>query len=184
LLSNWSDEIVWHSGCDQDVLFFTDDKPWKMARPGCGQAAEVLHRAVEGNDIYLVQQAYYNGHYGFCGGKVQHVVKADGMYSFVCPLRQHGAMVLHSSSMVNMLSVLFVDDNAARPVKTVTDKAYGRTWHFRHLHIELELQLVNAADPAASIEEEQKNKGPRIAVEVSFNNIVWKFTHIDYFAMH
>jgi hypothetical protein len=186
LLSNCSDEIVWHSGCDQDVLFFTNGKPWQMAQPGHGQAAaSVLHRAAEGNDINLVQQAYYNGHYGFCGGKVQHVLQADGMcYSFVYPLHWHDAMVLHSSSMVNMLSVLFVDNNAARLVKTVTDKAYGRTQHFRPLHTELELQLMNAADHAAAIEEDQKNKGPRMAVEVSFNNIVRKFTHIDYFATH
>jgi hypothetical protein len=180
-----SDEIVWHSGCDQVVLFFTDGKPWKMAQPGHGQAAVALHRAADGNDINLVQQAYYNGHYGFCGRKVQHVLQADGMcYSFVCPLCQHDAMVPLSSSMVNMLSVLFVDNNAARPVKTVTDKAYGRTRHFRPLHTELELQLMNAADHAAAIEEDQKNKGPRMAVEVSFNNIVQKFTHIDYFATH
>jgi hypothetical protein len=46
LLSNWSDEIVWHSCCDQDVLFFTDGKLWKKAQPVCGQATEVLHRAV------------------------------------------------------------------------------------------------------------------------------------------
>jgi len=39
-------------------------------------------------------------------------------------------------------------------------------WHFRPLHTELEMQLMNAA------------------VEVSFNNIVQKFTHSDYFAMH
>jgi hypothetical protein len=86
--------------------------------------------------------------------------------------------------MVNMLSVLFVDDNAARPVKTVADKAYGRTQHFRPLHTELDLQLMNAADCAAAIEEDQKNKGTRMAVEANLNNIVWKFTHIDYFATH
>jgi hypothetical protein len=39
-------------------------------------------------------------------------------------------------------------------------------WHFRPLRTELEMQLMNAA------------------VEVSFNNIVQKFTHSDYFAMH
>jgi hypothetical protein len=86
--------------------------------------------------------------------------------------------------MINRLSVLFVDDNAARPVKTITDKAYSRTWHFCPLHTDLELQLMNAVDRAAAIEEDQKNKGPRMAEEVSFKNIVWKFTHSDYFAMH
>ncbi len=47
LLLNWSDEIVWHRGCDQDVLFMTNGKPWKMARPGCGQAADVFVELLE-----------------------------------------------------------------------------------------------------------------------------------------
>jgi hypothetical protein len=125
-----------------------------MARPGHGQAAEVLHRAVGGGNVNLVQQAYYNGHYGFCGGEVQHVLQADEMC--YCPLRGHDAMVLHSSSMVNMLSVLFVDGDPARPVKTVTDKAYGRTRHFGPLHTDLELQLMIAADCVSAIEEDEK----------------------------
>jgi hypothetical protein len=157
LLSNWSGEIVWHSGCDQDVLFFTDGKPWKMAQPGHGQAAKGLCRAVGGDYVNLVQQAYYNGHYGFCGRKVKYVLQADGMcYSFVCPLCWHDAMVFHSSSMVNMLSVFFVDGKPARPVKTITDKVYGRGQHFRPLYTELELRLMNAADCASAIEEDQK----------------------------
>ena len=32
--------------------------------------------------------------------------------------------------------------------------------------------------------ENKKNKGPRMSVELSFNNIVRKFTHTDYFATH
>jgi hypothetical protein len=40
-------------------------------------------------------QSQDNGHYGFSGAKVQHVLQADGMcYSFTCPLRRHDAMVL------------------------------------------------------------------------------------------
>ncbi len=120
LLADWSDEIVWNSGCCEDVLFFTDGKQWKMARPGRGDAAEALVRAVGGDDVY--------GHYGFCSGKVQHVLQADGIcYSFVCPLRRHDTMVLQQSSMLTMLSVLFVNNDPARPVKMATDKAYGRS---------------------------------------------------------
>ncbi len=44
LLSDWSDQIVFHSNCSHDVLFFTDDKRWKMCRPGRGAAAEALTR--------------------------------------------------------------------------------------------------------------------------------------------
>jgi hypothetical protein len=84
--------------------------------------------AAGGDNVNMMQQAYYNGHYGFCGAKVQHVLQADGMcYSFTCPLRRHDASVLRSSSMMTMLSVLYINNDQARPVKTVTDKAYGRT---------------------------------------------------------
>jgi hypothetical protein len=66
----------------------TDGKPWKMARPGHGDAADVLVRAAGKDDVNLVQQVYYNGHYGFASAKVQHVLQADGIcYSFTCPLR-------------------------------------------------------------------------------------------------
>jgi hypothetical protein len=93
-------------------------------------------------------------------------------------------MVLQQSSMLTMLSVLFVNNDPARPVKTVTDKAYGRTRHLRPLHTELELRLMNAPDRVVAEEEDAKNKGPRMAVELSFNNIVRKFTHSDYFPTH
>jgi hypothetical protein len=84
-LESWSADIVHFCGCTLDVLFFTDGKPWKMARPSRGDAADALVRAAGGNDINLVQQAYYNGHYGFAGAKVQYVQKADGIcYSFTC----------------------------------------------------------------------------------------------------
>jgi hypothetical protein len=139
LLADWSDEMVFNTGCSNDVIFFTDGKPWKTARPGHGATAQALVAAAGGNDINLMQRAYYNGHYGFCGAKVQHVLQADGMcHSFICPLRRHDASVLQSSSMITMLSVLFVNNDQARPVKTVTDKAYGRTRHFRPLHTSLE----------------------------------------------
>jgi hypothetical protein len=58
-----------------------------MTRPGRGDAAAALVRNVGENNVNLVQQAYYNGHYGFCGAKVQHVLQVDGIsYSFVAPL--------------------------------------------------------------------------------------------------
>jgi hypothetical protein len=108
-----------------------------------------------------MQRAYYNGHYGFCGAKVQHVLQADGMcHSFICPLRHHDASVLRSSSMITMLSVLFVNNDQARPVKTVTDKAYGRTRHFRPLQTSLELCLLNNIDREAAEDEDNRNKGP------------------------
>jgi hypothetical protein len=86
--------------------------------------------------------------------------------------------------MMTMLSVLYINNDQARPVKMVTDKAYGRTRHFRPLHTLLELRLLNDNEREAAEEEDSKNKGPRMGVELSFNNIVRKFTHTDYFASH
>jgi len=93
-------------------------------------------------------------------------------------------MVLHESSMLTMLSVLYVDNDPLRPVKCVTDKAYGRTRHLRPLHTSLELRLMNPNERAEAEEEDARNKGPRNGVEMSFNNIVRKFTHTDYFPKH
>jgi hypothetical protein len=185
LLAVWSDEMVFNTGCSLDVIFFTDGKPWKTAHPGHGATAQALVAATVGDDTNLMQWAYYNGHYGFCGAKVQHVLQADGMcYSFICPLHQHDASVLQSSSMITMLSVLFVNNDQGRPVKTVTDKAYRRTRHFRPLHTSLELRLLNINKREAAEDEDNRNKGPRMSVELSFNNIVHKFMHMDYFASH
>jgi hypothetical protein len=151
-------------------LFFTDGKPWKMARPGCGDASAPLVRATGGNNIDLVQQAYYNGHNGFSGE-----LQGDGIcYSFTCPLQWNDAMVLQESSMLTMLSVLYVNNDPLRPVKCVGDKGYGRTNHLHPLHTSLELNLMNLANCATAEEEDSKNKGPQMSVEISFNNIVKK----------
>jgi hypothetical protein len=64
LLAFWSDEMVFNTGCSLDVIFFTDGKPWKTARPGHGATAQALVAAGR-NDINLMQRAYNNGHYGF-----------------------------------------------------------------------------------------------------------------------
>jgi hypothetical protein len=105
-------------------------------------------------------------------------------YSFTCPLRHHDAMVLRESSMLTMLSVLYVNDDPLRPVKCVTDKAYGRTNHLRPLHTSVELPMINPNERALAEEEDARNKGPRTGVEMSFNNIVRKFTHTVYFPNH
>jgi hypothetical protein len=50
-----------------------------MESHGKWLAADAIMRAAGGDDVNLVQQAYYNGHYGFSGGKAQHVRQADCM---------------------------------------------------------------------------------------------------------
>jgi hypothetical protein len=56
--------MVHYSGYMPDVIFFTDGEPWKMAQP---RQTDALVRPADGDGVILVQQAYYNGHYGFTG---------------------------------------------------------------------------------------------------------------------
>jgi hypothetical protein len=77
-----------------------------------------------------------------------------------------------------MLSVLFVDGNPARPVKTITDKAYGKT-NISVLYM-LKLRLMNATDCAFAIEEDQKNKGPQSKLQQNCAEIYSQY----YVAMH
>jgi hypothetical protein len=37
-LEEWGRQMSLHCGCDENVIFFTDGKPWKMTRPGRGTA--------------------------------------------------------------------------------------------------------------------------------------------------
>jgi hypothetical protein len=87
-----------------------------------------------------MQRAFYNGHYKYHGGKVQHVVQADGMaHSFTCPIKNHDALVLCNSSMILMLSSVFIGGDMSRLAVTVTDKAYDCTEHFKPLHTDAKL---------------------------------------------
>jgi hypothetical protein len=48
--------MVMYTGCCRDVLFFMDGKPWKMAKPGTGDATAALVRAAGGDQVNQVQQ--------------------------------------------------------------------------------------------------------------------------------
>ena len=185
LLESWSATLQAHIGASPDTAFFADGKPWKMSRPGTGQAAKHFARVAGVNDVNLVQRAYYNGHYRFHGAKVQHVVEADSIiYSFVCPIRRHDSAVLRLSSMLLQLSCLYVNGDPNRPAKTILDKAYGRTPHFRPLHTQAELDLMQPDARVAAIFEDKQNRKPRMSTEHSFNLICSKFCHTDYFRYH
>lgn len=177
--------MVHFTGCERDVLFLTDGKPWRLSRPGKGRAVQELCAAAGTDDLNLMQRAYYNGHYKYHGAKVQHVLQADGMvHSFTCPIRNHDATVLRSSAMITMLSILYVDGDQNRPVKSVTDKAYGRSDNFRPFHTDAELRMMNAHARAVVEALDKSNKKARLAVEGSFNNQVTKFRMVDSFRHH
>jgi hypothetical protein len=84
-------------GTDRNVILFTDGKLWKMSCPGRGRAVREICLALGAADVNLMQRAFYNGHYKYHGGKVQHVLQADGIvYSFTCPIHNHDALILHN----------------------------------------------------------------------------------------
>ena len=185
LLEEWGQQMAFHRGTDPHVLFFTDGKPWKMSRPGKGQAVRQICEYAGCGDINLMQRAYYNGHYKYHGGKVQHVLQADGMvHSFTCPIRNHDALVLRNSSMHLMLSALYVNGDADRPALTVTDKAYGRTPHFRPHHTEAERRMMPPAARIVAEEFDRIHRTARLAVEDSFAQQVTKFPHADWCRSH
>ena len=66
----------------------------------------------------------------------------------------------------------------------VTDKAYGRTNHFKPLHTDAELRMMVREERADAVEFDRKHKKPCMAVEYSFNQQVTKFPHTDDYRRH
>ena len=58
LLSLWGQQMSQHCGCDDDVIFFTDGKPWRMSRPGKGRAVREICAASGAQDVNLMQGAF------------------------------------------------------------------------------------------------------------------------------
>ncbi len=76
--------------------------------------------------------------------------------------------------MLLQLSSVHVNGEEARPGKTVTDKAYGRSRHIRPLHTLAELVQMQLQERATAEAEDKRNRKPRLAVECSFNQVVTK----------
>ena len=182
-LEEWCDIINdKFPNAEEDTFFFTDGKPWKLSRPGKGAGARVIAQIAGTTDINLVQKAYYNGHYGFHGAKIQHVTQVDGiMYSFCAPIRKHDSRVLKTSSMFTILAQLYINNNVARPVKTVTDKAYPRNQHLRPAYTRSELAAMPPVEKLEKTIILKQNNKKRIVVEFTFNNILTKFNYFDSF---
>jgi hypothetical protein len=79
LVEQWGQTLSQHCGCNPNVIFFTDGKPWKLSCPGRGRAVKDICLAAGCADVNLMQQAFYNGHYRYHSAKVQHVLQADGI---------------------------------------------------------------------------------------------------------
>ena len=154
---------------EYDLKTGLNGMPWKMSRPGRGQAVIQICEATGCGDVNLMQRACYNGHYKYHGRKVQHVVQADGMaHSFTYPIKSHDALVLRNFSMIIMLSSVFIGGDLNWPVITVTGKAYGSTNHFKPLHTDAELRMMVREERVAAMECQQESQeamyGSRILV--------------------
>jgi hypothetical protein len=124
-----------------------------------------------------MQRAYYNGHYKNHGGKVQHVLQADGMaHSFTRPIGNHDALILCYSSMHLMLTSLFIN---GQPALTDMDKAYSRTPHFCPHHTEAECQMMAPNKIIVREKFDKQHRRARLAVEDSFSQQVTKFPHSE-----
>ena len=69
LIETWSETIEAHNGAERHLLFLYDMKVWKTCRSGRGKTACRMLNTIGEEDINLMQNAFFNGHYGF------HVVK-------------------------------------------------------------------------------------------------------------
>ncbi len=136
-------------------------------------------------NINLLQHAYYNGHYKYHGAKVQHVLQADGMvYAYMCPIRNHDALVLCNSMMHEMLWALYINWDPNQPVHFVTDKTYGRNNHFRPNHTAAGFKQLVPADCVGQSEFDRRHQKAHLAVEDSFNQQVVKLRYSDHSKSH
>ncbi len=87
-----------------------------MSPPSRGRTVRDICAAARCADFNLC-------HYKYHGGKVQHVLQADGIaQSFMCPIQNHDALVLHTSLMIMMLSAVYIGGNLDR-------LAITKNWH-------------------------------------------------------
>ena len=79
-------------------------------------------------------------------------------HSFTCPIQNHDALVLQNSSVILLLSSVFIGGDLNQPAITATDKAYGRTTYFKPVHTDAELQMKAFEERAAATEFDKKHK--------------------------
>jgi hypothetical protein len=83
-------------------------------------------------------------------------------HSFTCQTCNQDAVVSQNSSMLLILSALYVNGDRNKPAITVTDKTYGRINHFKPLHSVVELLMMAPNERALAVEFNKKHKIPPI----------------------
>ena len=101
--------------------------------------------------------------------------------SFVAPIRNHDAKVIMSSNMFRMVNTLYVDGQPDRPAKCVTDKAYLRNENFWPVFTNTELSAMPPLERDQAKMILKQNNKKRIVVKFTFNNILTKYNHFDWF---
>jgi hypothetical protein len=83
-----------------------------------------------------------------------------------------------------MLSDLYINNDPNCPVKTVTDKAYFRSFHLHLFHADAELMIMNPHLLAVAEALDSCNKQSHWAVQGSFMSQVTQFKFLDCFQRH
>ena len=119
------------------------------------------------------QWLFYNGHYGH-GLKSQHILFADGIHvTFTTTVKDGDSVLLNKSRLHEMLDVLFVENNMARPAVCYGDSAYGETLHLRRSRRGMGL-------PQHLVDIDESMRAPRMTVEQSFSKVTQLFAFVDY----
>jgi hypothetical protein len=187
LVTEWADTLVENGIAEPATFGFIDGKAVRFSKPGTGNAAE-RYAQRHGTSVNLVQRAFYNGHYSFHGAKVQHMVQADSMLTcHTLSIRAHDQRVLNSSGLETQMAFVQVVDAATGAVvqaKLIADQAYARTLIVEPKMSAAALLLLGPAGAAARQMYDKKNMKMRDGVELSFNSVVTKFPHADFFRRH
>ena len=185
LLGMWAQTLS-DLGCSLDtVVGFCDGKADRCCMPSHGDGAAALALACGlGYTVNLIQQAFYNGYYGFHGLKVQHLILGDSMvYCFaIDTIRRHDAAMFTQSSMPAQLSLLFCDHPLnTTPALVHTDQAYPST---ANIHPKATTGSLNAMTPANRARREALDANLalfRLSIENSFSKHVTLFPYANCF---
>ena len=74
--------------------------------------------------------------------------------------------------MILMLSNVFISVDLNRPTVTVTDKAYRNSDHFKAIHTDAELQMMNHVERELALQFDKKHKKPRMAAFCNFQRCI------------
>jgi hypothetical protein len=145
LLADWSDEMVWNSGYSLDLSFSQMVNLGRLHALGEGQ----LHKLL----LLLLEE----------------------MSSIWCNRLIIMVIMVSVEQRLSMFCTLTGFTTPSFVPCIETDNGYGYTRHFCSLHTSLELWLFNNNEREAAEDQDHRNKGLHMAIELSFNKIIQMF---------